>query len=186
MEKSNQTFHFTGTINNYGTIAGDVVRPVYHSSAAPADVAAAPVAAAPSAGDSSAVDSSAVDSGSAVAAVLGSGMAEPVPPSPPSPPSPTMSTMPSMPSSLATAEAREELGKYQRAGMLDESYQPVRLTRAQMGCIVIRVGEVLGLAAQWRDFGALWGVKSESLRAQFNQGEASKATRDFCRRLNEV
>lgn len=178
MEKSNQTFHFTGTINNYGTIAGDVVRPVYHSSAAPADVAAAP-----SAGDSSAVDSSAVDSGSAVAAVLGSGMAEPVPPSPPSP---TMSTMPSMPSSLATAEAREELGKYQRAGMLDESYQPVRLTRAQMGCIVIRVGEVLGLAAQWRDFGALWGVKSESLRAQFNQGEASKATRDFCRRLNEV
>ena len=168
MEKSNQTFHFSGTINNYGTITGDVVRPVYHAKTA---ATAAAVAEAEVRTEASAVEPSVESS----------------PQCSSSGPSPSVEpSAAAVPSTLATDEAQEELRKYQRAGMLDERFQPVHLTRAQMGCIVIRVGEVLGLAAQWRDFGALWGVKSESLRAQFNQGEASKATRDFCRRLNEV
>ncbi len=85
--------------------------------------------------------------------------------------------------SLSTDRAREEFAKFQKAGMLDENYQPIHLTRPQMGCIVIRMSAVLGLASQWKDFGRLWDIDSELLRTQFAKGQDSEPTREFNRIL---
>lgn len=87
---------------------------------------------------------------------------------------------------LKTDKAMEEFAKIQKAGMLDEQFQPINLTRAQMGCIVIRMGSILGLDAQWKDFGNLWHIDSELLRTQFCKGQDSKPTRLFNKRLCEI
>lgn len=84
---------------------------------------------------------------------------------------------------LDTDDARKELAKYQKAGFLDENFQPIELTRPQMGCIVISVGGVLGLDSQWKDFGCLWGIDSEQLRTQFNKGRDTEPTRNFFKKI---
>ena len=87
---------------------------------------------------------------------------------------------------LSTDAAKTELAKLQKAGILDEAYQPIKLTRAQMGCIVIRMGALLGLESQWKDFGTLWNISSEMLRVQFAKGQDSENTRQFNKRLYEI
>lgn len=87
---------------------------------------------------------------------------------------------------LKTDKAKEEFAKIQKAGMLDEHFQPINLTRAQMGCIVIRMGSILGLESQWKAFGNLWHIDSELLRSQFNKGQDSKPTKLFNKRLCEI
>lgn len=84
---------------------------------------------------------------------------------------------------LNTDDARKELAKYQKAGYLDENFQPIDLTRPQMGCIAISVGAVLGLTSQWKDFGSLWGIDSEQLRTQFSRGRDSEPTRKFFKKI---
>ncbi len=87
---------------------------------------------------------------------------------------------------LATDEAKAELAKYQKAGFLDEFYQPINLTRPQMGCIVIKIGGLLGLESQWKDFGCLWNIDSELLRTQFGRGKDSEPTRRFYKRIYDI
>lgn len=84
---------------------------------------------------------------------------------------------------LDTEDARKELAKYQKAGFLDDNFQPIHLTRPQMGCIAISVGTVLGLTSQWKDFGCLWGIDSEQLRTQFSRGRDSEPTRNFFKKI---
>ena len=91
-----------------------------------------------------------------------------------------------IPLSLATDRAKAEFGKLQKAGLLDESLQPIHLTRPQMGCIVIRMGAVLGLASQWKDFGQLWEVDPELLRTQFVKGQETGPTQEFNRKLQDI
>lgn len=79
--------------------------------------------------------------------------------------------------------AKQELAKYQKAGFLDDDFQPINLTRPQMGCIVLSVGNALGLTSQWKDFGTLWDIDSEQLRSQFNKGKDSEPTRNFFKKI---
>ena len=87
---------------------------------------------------------------------------------------------------LATDRAKAELAKYQKEGILDEFYQPINLTRPQMGCIVIKIGDLLGLESQWKDFGCLWNIDSELLRTQFGRGKDSEPTRRFYKRIYDI
>ena len=84
---------------------------------------------------------------------------------------------------LANDLARRELAKFQKAGYLDENFQPIHLTRPQMGCIVLVIGNTLGLTSQWKDFGYLWNIDSELLRSQFNKGKDSEPTRKFYKKI---
>lgn len=87
---------------------------------------------------------------------------------------------------LSTDAAKAELAKLQKAGMLDANYQPINLTRPQMGCIVIKIGALLGLESQWKDFGCLWNIDSELLRTQFGRGKDSEPTRKFYKKIYDI
>ena len=54
---------------------------------------------------------------------------------------------PNIPDELNTPEAIEWLTNIQSRGWLDEHFQPVRLTVAQMGCIVVKAQFELNLDA---------------------------------------
>ena len=92
----------------------------------------------------------------------------------------------SFPDELNTPEAIEWLGKMQFAGWLDEHFQPVKLTVAQMGCIVVKAQYELGLNACWKDFAALWNMNKDTLRTGFLSGQDTKQTKAFNKKLNDV
>lgn len=92
----------------------------------------------------------------------------------------------SIPDELNTPEAIEWLGKMQFAGWLDEHFQPVKLTVAQMGCIVVKAQFELGLNACWKDFASLWNMNKDTLRTNFMSGQDTKQTKAFNKKLNEV
>ena len=91
-----------------------------------------------------------------------------------------------IPDELNTPEAIEWLKKMQLAGWLDEHFQPVKLTVAQMGCIVMKAQFELGLSACWKDFAALWNMNKDTLRTNFMAGQDTKQTKAFNKKLNEV
>ena len=92
----------------------------------------------------------------------------------------------SIPDELNTPEAIEWLGKIQLAGWLDEHFQPVKLTVAQMGCIVVKAQFELGLSACWKDFAELWNMNKDTLRTNFMSGQDTKQTKAFNKKLNEL
>lgn len=97
------------------------------------------------------------------------------------PPSPVF-----IPEELNTPIVIDWLGKLQRVGWLDENYQPVKLTVAQMGCIVVKAQYELRLKACWKDFATLWNMKKDTLRMGFMSGQDTKQTKAFNKKLNEI
>ena len=69
-----------------------------------------------------------------------------------------------IPDDLKTPQAQDLLAKLVRAGLLDEHWQPCRLSIAERGELAATLAERLGLKAHWQLFGKLWGDKPETLR----------------------
>lgn len=92
----------------------------------------------------------------------------------------------SIPNELNTPAAIEWLRKIQFAGWLDEHFQPIKLTVAQMGCIVVKAQYELELNACWKDFAILWNMNKDTLRTGFLAGQDTKQTKAFNKKLNEV
>lgn len=91
-----------------------------------------------------------------------------------------------MPDELNTPDAIEWLRNIQRRGWLDELFQPVKLTVAQMGCIVVKAQYELELVACWKDFALLWNMNKDTLRMGFVAGQNTKQTKAFNKLLNEI
>ena len=74
----------------------------------------------------------------------------------------------------------------QDAGVLDENYQPdPQLTVAQMGCIVMKAQFELNLSSCWVDFSQLWNINKERLRMGFVNGQNTKQTKEYNKKINK-
>lgn len=77
--------------------------------------------------------------------------------------------------------------KMQAAGVLDENYQPAsQLTVAQMGCLVLKAQYELKLSSCWKDFSLLWNINKEKLRMGFVNGQNTKQTIEYNKKINKL
>lgn len=90
------------------------------------------------------------------------------------------------PKELSTPQGIAWLHKMQAAGVLDENYQPdPQLTVAQMGCIVMKAQYELNLSCCWMDFSLLWNIKKDKLRMGFVNGQNTKQTKEYNKKINK-
>lgn len=90
------------------------------------------------------------------------------------------------PKELSTPQGIAWLHKMQAAGVLDENYQPdPQLTVAQMGCIVMKAQFELKLTCCWMDFSLLWNIKKDKLRMGFVNGQNTKQTKEYNKKINK-
>ena len=91
-----------------------------------------------------------------------------------------------IPRELSTPQGIAWLHKMQDAGELDENFQPVsELTVAQMGCIVMKAQYELNLSCCWMDFSLLWNIKKDKLRMGFVNGQNTKQTKEYNKKINK-
>ena len=81
-----------------------------------------------------------------------------------------------IPEELTTPEAREVLSKLHRAGLLDERWQPVGLSYADMGTLAGYIADKLCIQTPWKTFGCLWQKKPDALRSGMNRGTTQNKT----------
>ena len=81
-----------------------------------------------------------------------------------------------VPEELTTPEAREVLSKLHKAGLLDERWQPVGLSYADMGTLAGYVADKLCIQTPWKTFGCLWQKKPDALRSGMNRGTTQNKT----------
>ena len=92
-----------------------------------------------------------------------------------------------IPQELSTPQGIGGLHKMQAAGVLDENYQPAsQLTVAQMGCLVLKAQYELKLSSCWKDFSLLWNINKEKLRMGFVNGQNTKQTIEYNKKINEL
>lgn len=92
-----------------------------------------------------------------------------------------------IPRELSTPQGIGWLHKMQAAGVLDENYQPAsQLTVAQMGCLVIKAQYELKLSSCWKDFSLLWNINKEKLRMGFVNGQNTKQTIEYNKKINKL
>ena len=88
----------------------------------------------------------------------------------------TAQAEPRIPEELTTPEAREVLSKLHKAGLLDERWQPVGLSYADMGTLAGYVADKLCIQTPWKTFGCLWQKKPDALRSGMNRGTTQNKT----------
>ena len=72
---------------------------------------------------------------------------------------PSTGATPPLPEVLATPEAMRLWEKVQRAGYVDEHYQPL-LSRTQAALLAFEMAARLGIKEKWKVFEALWNRKN--------------------------
>jgi hypothetical protein len=82
----------------------------------------------------------------------------------------------SLPEVLATDEAMALWQKTQRAGYMDEHFQPL-LSRTQAALLADAIAERLGIKEKWKVFEGLWNRKY--MRSDYNLALTRKKTLDF-------
>ena len=91
-----------------------------------------------------------------------------------------------IPQELSTPQGIGWLHKMQAAGVLDENYQPAsQLTVAQMGCLVMKAQYELNLSSCWKDFSLLWNINREKLRMGFANGQNTKQTIEYNKKISK-
>ena len=91
-----------------------------------------------------------------------------------------------IPQELSTPQGIDWLHKMQNAGVLDENYQPAsQLTVAQMGCLVMKAQYELDLSTCWKDFSLLWNIDKDKLRMGFVNGQNTKQTIEYNKKINK-
>ena len=89
----------------------------------------------------------------------------------------------SLPDVLATDKAMVLWRKTQRAGYVDEHYQPL-LSRTQAALLADAMAERLGIKEKWKVFEALWHRKY--MRSDYNLALTRKKTLDFQDELKQL
>ena len=69
------------------------------------------------------------------------------------------SILPALPDVLSTEDAMVLWEKVQRAGYVDENYQPL-ISRTQSALLADAIAERLGIREKWKVFEALWNRKN--------------------------
>ena len=90
---------------------------------------------------------------------------------------------PALPDALSTEEAMALWGKVQKAGYVDENYQPL-ISRTQAALLADAIAERLGIREKWKVFEALWNRKN--MRGDYNDALNQRQTLDFRNKLKRV
>ena len=89
----------------------------------------------------------------------------------------------SLPDELATDEAMVLWRKAQRAGYVNEHYQPL-ISRTQAALLADAMAERLGIKEKWKVFEALWHRKY--MRSDYNLALTRKGSLDFQDELKQL
>ena len=89
----------------------------------------------------------------------------------------------SSPEALGTEAAMALWRKAQRAGYVDEHYQPL-LSRTQAAILADAMAERLGIKEKWKVFEGLWHRKY--MRSDYNLALTRKKTLDFLDKLKQL
>jgi hypothetical protein len=98
-------------------------------------------------------------------------------------PSPAPERGGEMPEVLATDKAMALWRKAQRAGYVDEHYQPL-LSRTQAALLADAMAERLGIMEKWKVFETLWHRKY--MRSDYNLALTRKVSLDFQDELKQL
>lgn len=79
-----------------------------------------------------------------------------------------------LPAPLCSEMANEFKQKLMKAGMIDDNWQPVALSRTDKGELAMQLAIRLGINDVWQVFGKLWNFEPEQLRSAFNTGRGQK------------
>ena len=94
---------------------------------------------------------------------------------------------PQLPPPLQTTSASIALKRLQKAGLIDECYQPVKgVSNAEKGTLIALLAEKLNLQGFWVMFGNLWGLNASTLRQAYNTGKAQKKTQKFAKKVKDL
>lgn len=91
-----------------------------------------------------------------------------------------------LPAELQSAQATRLLDKLCQAGLLDSEGFPQGLSGTERSLLAKTLGDRLGITTIWKVFGEWWGIKSETLRASYNQALNQRKSMNFQDRLKEV
>ena len=89
-----------------------------------------------------------------------------------------------MPKEMLTPEATEILTKLQKAGFLDENFQPQNLSRPKVAIMAHFIANVLAIKNMWSLFGEWWNMNAMS--AAYNTGMNQPGTADFMTTLENL
>ena len=93
------------------------------------------------------------------------------------------STLSALPEALATDKAMVLWKKAQKAGWVDDNYQPL-ISRTQAALLADAMAERLGIREKWKVFEALWNRKY--MRSDYNLALTRKLSLDFQDELKSV
>lgn len=102
------------------------------------------------------------------------------------PRTPVPAEAPQIPACLNTPEAHELLQRLAQAGVVDDAWQPIGLSIARRGVLASLLAQELGVKTPWQTFGALWGVKPETLRAKYNEGMNQDRMGEFISQITNL
>ena len=91
---------------------------------------------------------------------------------------------PLLPEVLCTHQAQSLLAKLRRADVVDERWNPIGLSNAEKGTLAEYLAEKLDIHCQWKFFGRLWCINSETLRTSKTRGLDQEKTWKFRSQLD--
>ena len=93
---------------------------------------------------------------------------------------------PPIPIQLTSEEACELKEGLIEAGMIDENWQPVKLSGTEMALLAQKISDRLGVKDIWIFFGRLWNKKPETLRSFLYRAQEQRKSLDFQDRLKRI
>ena len=89
-----------------------------------------------------------------------------------------------LPAKLSTGKAMLMWQRLQQAGLIDDHYQPVNLSRTDLAILAFDISTFLGIREKWKIFETLWGKKN--LRSDYNCALFQQKSMDFRDRLKLI
>jgi hypothetical protein len=89
-----------------------------------------------------------------------------------------------LPAKLSTDKAMLMWQRLQQAGLIDDHYQPVNLSRTDLAILAFDISTFLGIREKWKIFETLWG--KNNLRSDYNCALFQQKSMDFRDRLKLI
>ncbi len=87
---------------------------------------------------------------------------------------------------LDSEKANELLTSLVKAKMLDEKWQPQKLTSSEKALVAKEICLRLNINNVWQVFGQLWNIKPDTLRSYYNKALDLQKTSDFIDKIKRI
>lgn len=91
-----------------------------------------------------------------------------------------------LPQEFRSPQAVQIMQQYVSAGLLDGDWQPKRLSWSQSALLAQAAADRLQIDGVWQQFGQLWDINPQTLRAFFNRAMNQKKTLRFLDTLKKI